>query len=102
MYRETCYFSSDYEDEIRSLADPAKMSEMTKVIQFPFTQAVSSFNTCGLEGADGVQEIAEKSEAELAAATERRREQGKRLQEMQARQRAEKVSECAGATSRSC
>jgi hypothetical protein len=56
MYRETCYFSSDYEDEIRSLADPAKMSEMTKVIQFPFTQAVSSLWNAlrGLEGADGV------------------------------------------------
>ena len=37
------------------------------------------------------QEIAEKSEAEVAAALERRREQGRRLQEMQARQRAEKV-----------
>lgn len=35
--------------------------------------------------------IVEKSEAELAAAAERRREQGKRLQEMQTKQRAEKV-----------
>lgn len=48
-----------------------------------------------------MQEIAEKSEAELAAATERRREQGKRLQEMQARQRAEKVSKYAGTASES-
>lgn len=55
----------------------------------------------GLEGANGMQEIAEKSEAELAAATERRREQGKRLQEMQARQRAEKVSKYAGTASES-
>jgi actin-related protein 5 len=41
MYRETCYFSSDYDEEIRTLADPAKMAEMTKVVQFPFTQPVS-------------------------------------------------------------
>jgi actin-related protein 5 len=41
--------------------------------------------------ADG-QETVEKTEEELAAAAERRRENGKRLQEMQARQRAEKVS----------
>ena len=34
----------------------------------------------------------EKTEEELAAALERRRENGKRLQEMQAKQRAEKVS----------
>ena len=38
-----------------------------------------------------IQAIVEKSEAELAAAAEKRREQGKRLQEMQSRQRAEKV-----------
>ena len=41
--------------------------------------------------ADNLQDVVEKTDAELAAAAERRREQGKRLQEMQARQRAEKV-----------
>lgn len=40
MYRETCYFSSDYEEELRSLTDPVKMMEQTKVIQFPFNQPV--------------------------------------------------------------
>jgi actin-related protein 5 len=39
-----------------------------------------------------LKDVVEKSEAELAAALEKRKEQGKRLQEMQARQRAEKVS----------
>lgn len=38
------------------------------------------------------QETVEKSEEEIAAALERRREQGKRLQEMQSKQRAEKVN----------
>ena len=37
-------------------------------------------------------DVVEKTDAELAAAMERRREQGKRLQEMQSRQRAEKAS----------
>ncbi|WVR03473.1 hypothetical protein IAU60_000464 [Kwoniella sp. DSM 27419] len=76
MFRETCYFSSDYEEEIHSLADPAKLSEITRIVQFPYN----------------LPEVNEKSEAELAAAAERRREQGKRLQEMQARQRAEKLA----------
>lgn len=37
--------------------------------------------------------MVEKSEAELAAQTEKRKEQGKRLQEMQSKMREEKVSE---------
>lgn len=76
MYHETCYFSSDYESELRSLEDPVKMAEMTKIVQFPFTQP----------------EVVEKSEAEIAAALARRKEQGRRLQEMQAKQRAEKLA----------
>ncbi|WWC66880.1 uncharacterized protein I206_100787 [Kwoniella pini CBS 10737] len=76
MFRETCYFSTDYDEDLRTLADPAKLSEMTKVVQFPYTTP----------------EVNEKTEAELAAAAERRREQGKRLQEMQAKQRAEKLA----------
>lgn len=75
MYHETCYFATDYEEEIRSLADPKAMADMTKVVQFPFTAP----------------DIVEKSEEEIAAAMERRRENGRRLQEMQAKQRAEKV-----------
>ena len=90
MLQETCYFSSDYESELKSLEDPANMVKQTKVVQFPYTVAVSrSFRN--LIRADG-QESVEKTEEELAAAAERRRENGKRLQEMQARQRAEKVS----------
>lgn len=40
MYRETCYFSTDYEEELRMLEDPAKLSAMTKVIQFPYSKTV--------------------------------------------------------------
>jgi actin-related protein 5 len=37
------------------------------------------------------QEVIEKTEAELAAQAEKRKEQGKRLQEMQIKMRADKV-----------
>lgn len=41
MARETCYFASDYDAELRSLGDPAAMAAMTKIIQFPYTIPVS-------------------------------------------------------------
>jgi len=47
MTHETCYFSADYESELKSLEDPANMSNMTKVVQFPFTVPVSVSNIEG-------------------------------------------------------
>lgn len=41
MYRETCYFSTDYDEELRTLEVPAKLAAMTKVIQFPYSKTVS-------------------------------------------------------------
>ncbi|OWZ72772.1 hypothetical protein AYX14_01810 [Cryptococcus neoformans] len=76
MYRETCYFSTDYDEELRMLEVPAKLAAMTKVIQFPYSKT----------------EAAEKTEEEIAAALERRKESGKRLQELQAKKRAEKLA----------
>ncbi|WVN87297.1 uncharacterized protein L203_102475 [Cryptococcus depauperatus CBS 7841] len=76
MYRETCYFSTDYDEELRALADPARLVAMTKVVQFPYNKT----------------EVSEKTEEELAVAAERRKESGKRLQEMQAKKRAEKLA----------
>jgi len=43
MVHETCYFASNYEEEIRSMGDPATMAAHTTVVQFPYTEAVSSF-----------------------------------------------------------
>lgn len=40
MYRETCYFSTDYDEELRMLEVPAKLAAMTKVIQFPYSKTV--------------------------------------------------------------
>jgi actin-related protein 5 len=94
MARETCYFSADYDAELKSLEVPENMAKMTKVIQFPYAAPVSR---CGaippIPLADTEQDAVEKTEEEIAAALERRREQGKRLQEISARQRAEKVSD---------
>ena len=39
-----------------------------------------------------IQDVIEKTDAELAAQSSKRKEHGKRLQEMQQKQRAEKVS----------
>lgn len=40
MYQETCYFSSNYEEELRAFDDPVKMGDQTVIVQFPFTQPV--------------------------------------------------------------
>ena len=42
MYHETCYFSSDYEEELRTLEIPDQLAKMTKVVQFPYSQPVSN------------------------------------------------------------
>ena len=42
MLHETCYFSSDYESELRTLENPANVINMTKVVQFPYTVPVRS------------------------------------------------------------
>ncbi|WVQ80378.1 hypothetical protein IAT38_002483 [Cryptococcus sp. DSM 104549] len=76
MYRETCYFSSNYEEELRGLEDPAKLASITKVLQFPYTKP----------------EVSEKTEEDIAAALERRKVAGRRLQEMQAKKRAQKLA----------
>lgn len=102
MVRETCYFASDYEEELREMGTPANLSASTAVVQFPYTEAVSCLrlHRTMWSALITVQVMVEKTEAELSAAAEKRREQGKRLQEMQARQRAEKVGlhhhTCAG------
>jgi actin-related protein 5 len=57
MYRESCFFSSDYSAELGTLSDPAE----------------------------------EKTEEELERIAEKKRENGRRLQEMQQKQRLDKV-----------
>ena len=76
MLQSFCEFSGDYPSHLRSLGDPATLSRSGKIIQFPFSQSA----------------VDEKTEEEQARLTERRKEQGKRLQEMAAKARIEKVS----------
>jgi len=76
MLQTFCEFSSDYPSLLRSLSDPLMLSRSGKIIQFPFSRPI----------------VDEKTEEEQARLAERRKEQGKRLQEMAAKSRMEKVS----------
>ena len=76
MLQNFCEFSGDYPALLRSLSDPTTLSRSGKIVQFPFSQPA----------------VDEKTEEEQARLAERRKEQGKRLQEMAAKARIEKVS----------
>jgi actin-related protein 5 len=67
--------SPDYTTLLRSLCDPLQLRAVERIIQFPFV----------LPAAD------ERTEEEIARAAEKRREQGKKLQEMAAKSRLDKV-----------
>ena len=70
-----CEFSPDYPALLRTLKDPLTLRASERVIQFPFVLPT----------------VEEKTEEELAKIAEKRREQGKKLQEMAAEKRKEKV-----------
>jgi hypothetical protein len=67
--------SPDYTTLLRNLCDPLQLRAAERIIQFPFV----------LPAAD------ERTEEEFARAAEKRREQGKKLQEMASKARLEKV-----------
>ncbi|KAF9785906.1 chromatin remodeling complex subunit [Thelephora terrestris] len=75
MLQNFCEFSSDYPALLRSLSDPVALARLGKIIQFPFSQPT----------------VDEKTEEEQARLAEKRKEQGKRLQEMAAKVRMEKL-----------
>lgn len=81
-----CEFSSDYPGLLRTLKDPLKLRASERVIQFPFVLPV----------------VEEKTPEELARIAEKRKEQGKKLQEMAAEKRREKVSLIQSALARRC
>ncbi|VDC01788.1 unnamed protein product [Peniophora sp. CBMAI 1063] len=74
MLRTQCAVATDYRELMRRLADPLEMRRSEVVVQFPYAVAV------------------EKSEEEKARLTERRKEQGRKLQEMAAKARADKLA----------
>lgn len=67
--------SSDFPALLRRLRDPLQMRASEVIVQFPFV----------------VQVTEEKTEEELSKIAERKKEQGKKLQEMAANKRMEKV-----------
>jgi actin-related protein 5 len=75
MLQNFCEFSPDYQSQLRLLKDPLNLHMSERVIQFPFALPVAD----------------EKTEEELARIAEKRKEQGRKLQEMAARSRQEKV-----------
>ena len=75
MLQNFCEFAEDYPVTLRSLNIPANLRASERIIQFPFTLPL----------------VEEKTEEELARISEKRREQGKKLQELAAKNRMEKV-----------
>lgn len=75
MLQNFCEFSIDYPGLLRRLKDPLSMRASERILQFPFTLPT----------------IEEKTEEELARIAERKREQGRKLQEIAAKARQEKV-----------
>lgn len=76
MLQNVTSFSPSYPSLLRLLSDPAQLRAHERVVQFPFVQPAAA---------------EEKSGEELQRIQERRREQGRKLQEMARKARGEKV-----------
>jgi actin-related protein 5 len=75
MLHNFCLFSPDYPALLRKLKDPLNIRTSSAIIQWPFAVPV----------------VEEKTEEELERLKERRKEQGRKLQEMAAAKREQKV-----------
>lgn len=75
MLHKFCEMSPDYTALLRRLRDPLQLRAVERIIQFPFVLPA----------------VDERTEEEIARAAEKRREQGKKLQEMAAKARIDKV-----------
>ncbi|GLB36675.1 putative actin family protein [Lyophyllum shimeji] len=75
MLRNFCEFATDYSSILRTLKDPLQMRAHERIVQFPFVLPTHE----------------EKTEEELARLAEKRKEQGRKLQEMAAKTRMEKL-----------
>lgn len=75
MLHNFCEVATDFPGLLRKLQDPLNMRSSEIVVQFPFVLPVTE----------------EKTEEELARISEKRKEQGRKLQEMAAKTRLEKV-----------
>ncbi|KAI0693655.1 hypothetical protein BC835DRAFT_1275708 [Cytidiella melzeri] len=77
LLKDKCEFATDYAELVRSMKDPLVLKSRQIVVQFPFNAPTTE----------------EKTEEELARVAERRREQGKKLQEIAAKARMEKLAQ---------
>ena len=75
MLQNFCEFAPDYMALLRTLKEPSNLRAAERIIQFPFAQPI----------------FEEKTEEELARLAEKRKEQGRKLQEIAAKARQEKV-----------
>ena len=75
LVREHCYVSQDYENELSHYLDWTGLEDRDHTIQFPYTEQI----------------VVQKTEEELAAAAEKRKESGRRLQAQAAKMRLEKL-----------
>ncbi|KAF7340217.1 hypothetical protein MVEN_01940300 [Mycena venus] len=75
MLHNFCEFAPDYIGLLRSLSSPQALREADRIVQFPYALQVQE----------------EKTPEELERIAERRREQGRKLQEMAAKVRTEKL-----------
>lgn len=75
LVREHCYVSQDYEAEISKYLDWTGLEDRNHIVQFPYTEQI----------------VVQKTEEELAAAAEKRKESGRRLQAQAAKMRLEKL-----------
>ncbi|THH17202.1 hypothetical protein EW146_g3566 [Bondarzewia mesenterica] len=77
MMQTFCEVAPDYQALLRRLRDPVELRAVERIVQFPFVLPVTE----------------EKSAEELARAQEKRKEQGRRLQEIAAKARLGKLVE---------
>ncbi len=75
MVRDFCYVSLDYDKEISGYLDWTGLEDRERIIQYPYTEEV----------------IVQKTEEELARVAERKRENGRRLQEQASKLRLERL-----------
>lgn len=75
LVREHCYISRDYETELSRYLDWTGLEDRDHVVQFPYTEQI----------------VVQKTEEELAAAAEKRKESGRRLQAQAAKMRLDKL-----------
>jgi actin-related protein 5 len=75
LVREHCYVSQDYENDLSRYLDWTGLEDRDHTIQFPYTEQI----------------VVQKTEEELAAAAEKRKESGRRLQAQAAKMRLEKL-----------